>query len=102
MDKGNGFVKEGAMKRIHARVTGMVQGVYFRASARDAARALGLSGWVKNMPDGSVELEAEGKEEVIDKMIDWLHEGPPYGSVDRVEVREIPVLGDASGFHIEF
>ena len=90
------------MKRIHAKVTGMVQGVYFRASTRDTARGLGLNGWVKNMPDGSVELEAEGPADMVDKLILWLHEGPPYARVDKVDVVEIPVTGDSSGFGIDF
>ncbi len=90
------------MKRIHAKVSGIVQGVYFRASTRDTARALGLRGWVKNMPDGSVELEAEGPEEKISQLIKWLNQGPQYARVENVEVEEIPVTGKESDFHVDF
>jgi len=90
------------MKRIHAKVTGIVQGVYFRASTRDAARALGLRGWVKNMPDGSVELEAEGPEEKISQLVIWLNQGPQYARVEKVEVKEIPATGKETDFHVDF
>ncbi len=90
------------MKRIHAKVTGIVQGVYFRASTRDAARALGLRGWVKNMPDGSVELEAEGPEEKISQLVIWLNQGPQYARVENVEVKEVPVTGEETDFNVDF
>ncbi len=90
------------MKRIHARVTGLVQGVFFRASTRDTARALGLRGWVKNMPDGSVELEAEGPEDRINKLVAWLNQGPQYARVEKVEVREIPATGEETDFQVDF
>ncbi len=90
------------MKRIHAKVTGLVQGVYFRASTRDTARALGLKGWVKNMPDGSVELEAEGPEEKISQLVIWLNQGPQYARVENVKVTQIPVKGNESDFNVDF
>ena len=90
------------MKRIHAKVTGIVQGVYFRASTRDTARALGLTGWVKNMPDGSVELEAEGPEDRITQLVIWLNQGPQYARVENVEVKEVPVTGRETGFNVDF
>ena len=90
------------MKRIHARVTGLVQGVFFRASTRDTARALGLVGWVRNMPDGSVELEAEGPEDRISQLVIWLNQGPQYARVGNVEVKEIPVTGADTGFEVDF
>ncbi len=90
------------MKRIHAKVTGLVQGVFFRASTRDTARALGLVGWVKNMPDGSVELEAEGPEERISQLAIWLNQGPQYARVRNVEVKEVPVTGTDTGFEVDF
>ena len=90
------------MKRIHAKVTGLVQGVYFRASTRDTARALGLKGWVKNMPDGSVELEAEGPEEKISQLVVWLNQGPQYSRVEKVEVKEIPAGGREDDFYVDF
>ena len=90
------------MKRIRAKVTGLVQGVFFRASTRDTAKALGLNGWVKNMPDGSVELEAEGPEDRISQLVIWLNQGPQYARVKNVEVKEIAVSGEETGFHVDF
>ena len=90
------------MKRIHARVTGLVQGVFFRASTRDTARALGLNGWVRNMPDGSVELEAEGPGDRISQLLIWLNQGPQYARVENVKVKEIPVTGADTGFEVDF
>lgn len=90
------------MKRIHAKVTGLVQGVFFRASTRDTARALGLNGWVQNMPDGSVELEAEGPEDKISQLVIWLNQGPQYARVRDVKVKEIPVTGEDTDFHVDF
>jgi acylphosphatase len=71
--------------RAHAHVTGMVQGVYFRASAADEARALGLTGWVRNTARG-VEAVFEGPRAAVERMIAWCHEGPPRAVVDHVAV----------------
>jgi acylphosphatase len=90
------------MKRIHAKVTGLVQGVFFRASTRDTARTLGLNGWVRNMPDGSVELEAEGPEDRISQLVIWLNQGPQYARVGNVEVKEVSVTVEDTGFHVDF
>ena len=90
------------MKRIHAKVTGRVQGVYYRASTRDEASRLGLTGWVMNMPDGSVELEAQGHQDKVDKLIKWLHQGPPYASVTDVSVEEIPVVENEDKFEVRY
>ncbi len=72
-------------KVTHVLIYGRVQGVFFRASARDKARELGLTGYVRNLPDGSVELEAEGDEQALQELISWCHRGPPEARVDRVE-----------------
>lgn len=77
-------------RRIHAFVSGRVQGVYYRASTRETARGLGLRGWVRNVPDGRVELEAEGPGDVVTRLIAWLHEGPAAARVDHVAVLERP------------
>ncbi len=80
--------------RIRARVTGMVQGVFYRASTKDAARARGLTGWVRNCDDGAVELEAEGPAEQIDELVAWLRRGPPAARVAAVDVERIAPAGD--------
>lgn len=67
------------------RVEGRVQGVWFRESTRRQAVPLGISGYARNMPDGSVEVLACGEPEAIDRLADWLQHGPPMASVSRVE-----------------
>ena len=70
------------------RVTGRVQGVFFRAWTRDEAKALGLTGWVRNAADGSVEALLEGSESAVAKMIELLGQGPSHARVDEVDVEE--------------
>ena len=90
------------MKRIHARVTGKVQGVFYRASTREVAQRLGLTGWVMNMPDGSVELEAQGPEDKVETLIEWLHKGPPHSRVTGVDSREIPLEKGEREFEVRY
>ena len=74
------------MKAIHAVVEGEVQGVGFRYSSLREARALGLTGWVRNAEDGSVEVWAEGEERSLDEFSRWLEHGPDYARVEKVRV----------------
>lgn len=69
-------------------VSGRVQGVFFRASTRDQARHLGLTGWVCNLPNGNVELLACGEEFALARLKDWLHQGPPMARVTQVVVSD--------------
>jgi len=73
-------------KRLSARITGRVQGVGFRNFTQRRARRLGLTGWVRNEPDGSVRLEAEGAREALDDLVEAVHQGPRMATVDGVEV----------------
>jgi len=68
------------------RIYGHVQGVFFRDSARDEALRLGLSGHVRNLPDGTVELEAEGPQGSLEGLVSWCRHGPPAAAVERAEV----------------
>lgn len=77
-------MKAGA--RVHLKVSGRVQGVYFRASTVEEARRLGLTGWVRNCPDSSVEVVAEGAREQLEKLIHWCRGGPPGAQVKEVSV----------------
>ncbi len=80
-----------------AVVRGRVQGVYFRQSCRQEARRLHLIGWVRNRPDGTVEVWAQGAERQVESLIDWLWQGPPHAHVTGVEsdvVAEDPNLQD--------
>ena len=70
--------------RLHAIVTGKVQGVWFRAWTRDTARELGLTGWVRNRADGSVETVAEGSRELLAEYEDRLWDGPPLARVREI------------------
>ena len=74
----------------HFRVSGRVQGVFFRAATEAAARRLGLTGWVRNLPDGSVELLACGAETGIEELERWLWQGPPRARVEQVQASEAP------------
>ncbi len=89
-------------RRVHIIVSGRVQGVFFRANTQEVAQRLGLSGYVRNLPDGRVEVVAEGAEEALRKLIEWCHEGPPLARVERVEVRWENPTGEFSGFHIRY
>lgn len=75
------------MKRAHIIIYGRVQGVWFRAHTKEMADKLGIKGWVRNLPDGSVEAVFEGDEKSIEEMIRWCHHGPPLARVDRVEIK---------------
>jgi acylphosphatase len=74
--------------RRHATVYGDVQGVFFRDSTRRQARAQGVGGWVRNRPDGSVEAVLEGPPDAVQRMLQFLTDGPPHARVERVEVNE--------------
>ena len=73
----------GTMKAVQARVTGRVQGVSFRWYAQEQARRLGVVGWVRNEPDGSVLLHAEGEDEAVDALVAWCRDGPGFARVPR-------------------
>ncbi|WMJ74217.1 acylphosphatase [Cytophagaceae bacterium ABcell3] len=76
------------MKHLTITVTGKVQGVYYRASAREKALELGLKGLVKNMSDGSVYIEAEGPEEKLEEFVRWCKKGPVLARVSDIDVKE--------------
>jgi acylphosphatase len=85
---------------MHAFVSGRVQGVWFRAATAEKAREIGVDGWVRNLPDGRVEVFAQGDDEALDELRAWLHQGPPNARVDAVEAEEIESAEAVSGFRI--
>ncbi len=87
-------------RRVHVFISGRVQGVCFRAYARDAAKRTGVYGWVRNMRDGRVETVFEGDEENVRNMLEWCNEGGPIGRVDSVEVREEVFTDEFTSFNI--
>ena len=88
--------------KAHVLISGRVQGVWFRESTRREAVALGITGWVKNRPDGRVEVLAEGPEDQIRSLVSWCAHGPPFARV--VRVHEIPEgwRGEFESFDIVF
>lgn len=73
----------------HCVVSGRVQGVYYRASTEKEAIKLGLSGWVRNLDNGDVEATLQGEEELVSKMLEWMHKGPIMAKVEKVVVKEL-------------
>ena len=86
-------------RRVRALVRGRVQGVAFRAHTADAARRLGVAGWVRNLDDGSVEAVLEGPRDAVEAALEQLRHGPRFARVDAVDVRDEPPNG-ARGFAI--
>ena len=88
------------MRRVHLTASGLVQGVFFRASARDEARRLGLSGWARNTPAGTVELEVQGDQEAVDRFIEFCRAGPGHAEVESLTVDEVDARPDEQGFGV--
>jgi acylphosphatase len=86
--------------RLEATVTGRVQGVYFRQSTAEQARAMGLAGWVANRPDGSVRVCAEGEVAALKRLLAWLHHGPSGAYVDGVLSEWSDAVGGFAGFSV--
>ena len=76
------------LQTISITISGNVQGVFFRQSTREKAKELGITGWVKNMPDRTVHILASGTKEHLEELVSWCRQGPPKASVHAVEVKE--------------
>jgi acylphosphatase len=83
-------------KHFIIKISGVVQGVYFRASTREKADALHVTGFVRNEPNGSVYIEAEGEESNLDAFVQWCHRGPAHAVVGKCEVQSEAVKGFGS------
>lgn len=90
------------MERLAAQVTGRVQGVGFRYFTRKTATRLGLTGWVRNEPDGSVELVAEGSREALEDLLEALEQGPPASRVDHVRPYWSEAAGAFNSFRVRY
>lgn len=88
--------------RLHARVFGRVQGVNFRTYTTREAMAQGLSGWVANRFDGSVEVVAEGEKPALQKLLAFLHRGPRSARVDQVQIDWSEATGEFSRFRVRY
>lgn len=91
-----------AVKGLHAFISGRVQGVGYRAFTRDTARKLGLKGFVRNLPDGRVEVYAEGEEELLEKFLSKLWEGPFFAKVIDVDYKFTEPRGSYENFDIVY
>lgn len=89
-----------ALRRVHLRIIGLVQGVSYRASTRDEATRLGVKGWVRNLPNGDVEAMAEADGDVVDRLITWCQRGPDEARVEEVKITEAAVDAPFSGFEV--
>ena len=89
-----------ARTRAHVVVSGRVQGVWFRGSAQAQARARGVTGWIRNRSDDTVEAVLEGEDADVRAVVDWCRRGPPGARVDGVEVAWLPWRGEFEGMRI--
>ncbi len=89
-------------KRVRATVHGRVQGVAFREYTRREAQRLGVSGWVRNRSDGTVEVVCEGDAALVDELVAWLATGSPYAQVTRVALEAEEPQGEGAPFAIRF
>ncbi|MEA2037804.1 MAG: acylphosphatase [Nanoarchaeota archaeon] len=90
------------MKRAHLIVSGRVQGVWFRDTTNKVASKLGLKGFVRNLPDGNVEVIAEGNEEKIKKLVKFCHDGPEHADVNNVDISYEDSKDEFTTFSIRF
>jgi acylphosphatase len=90
------------MERAHVWISGRVQGIFFRAHTKEKALALGLKGWVRNLPDGRVEAVFEGKKEKVEEILEFCRKGPPAASVTGVEVEREEPAGEFEGFDVRY
>ncbi len=90
------------MKRMRVIISGRVQGVFFRAHTRETAMALKLTGWVRNLHDGSVEAVFEGEDTNVQTMLEWCKKGPPHAIVTKVDAAEETYTGEFRDFRITY
>ncbi len=88
--------------RVRVIIVGIVQGVFFRHSTREMALNLGITGWVKNRRDGSVEALFEGEKEKVDRIVQWCHRGPSGAKVKTVKISEEDFKGEFDDFMITY
>ena len=89
-----------AKVRAHILVTGKVQGVYYRQNTMETAKAHGVAGWVRNLPDGRVEAVLEGDESGVKNVIEWCKVGPPKAQVEKVDTKFESYTGKVSEFTV--
>lgn len=95
-------VGKGENLRAHVVIQGFVQGVYFRASTRDEAVRLGVGGWVRNLPDGSVEALFEGEKKKVEEIVAWCYNGPAGAKVMKVDLKWETYKGEYKHFDVRY
>jgi acylphosphatase len=95
-----GEVQSKDQERANVRISGQVQGVFFRDSTRQKAEELNLAGWVKNLPDGRVEAVFEGPSAKVKEILRWCEEGPQHATVENVDTNIEEAGDDLSGFEV--
>ncbi len=90
------------MRRVHIIINGHVQGVGFRNMSARISKNLGLYGWVRNLPNGSVEVDVQGSNERIEEFIFWCRRGPPKARVDEIKISEENPIIDLERFRIKY
>lgn len=88
--------------RAHIIISGMVQGVFFRSRTQSRAKSLGITGWVKNLPDGRVEAVFEGKKEKVEKLIGWAKKGPVFARVNGINIEWQEYKEEFDNFEIRY
>lgn len=88
------------MRRVHLLVYGRVQGIFFRHNTKKMADRLNLKGWVKNNPNNTLEIVAEGDDEAIDTLINWCRKGPIGAKVEKVEIKENDFKNEFNNFTV--
>ncbi|MHA2170988.1 MAG: acylphosphatase [Candidatus Kariarchaeaceae archaeon] len=88
-------------KRVELHITGQVQGIFFRVNAKELASSLSIVGWVKNNPDGSVSILAEGPSDLVNDFIDWCKKGPSMAKVKSVDITEKKPNDEFTKFEIK-
>ncbi|UCH44516.1 MAG: acylphosphatase [Nitrospiraceae bacterium] len=89
-------------RRLHLVIKGRVQGVFYRASTRETALSLGLTGWVRNLPDGNVEAVFEGAEDHLVQALTWCTQGPPGAAVTGIDEEWHAFKGEFSTFDVRY
>lgn len=90
------------MKHLEIKISGQVQGVFFRSAAREIALNFNIAGFARNERDGTVYIEAEGKEADLKKFLDWCYRGPAYAKVEKVEYGFSDILKGFKKFEINY
>ena len=95
-------MEDARLLRAEVVIGGRVQGVWFRSATRETAQALGLAGYVRNLPDGRVQAVFEGAGRSVRSMVTWCHKGPRMAEVAGVEVAWLPPTGEFTGFSVRY